>query len=70
MPVPSILALIPGNTIPLQVQTETIRSTFGVHKNPNISERITSQEKSSGVTSYQCQVQITATIPFSHFKRA
>ena len=65
---PTSSARISGINIPLQVPTKTIRSSSNVHNDPTTAEKITSENNSSGVTSHQCQVQNTATLPFSQFK--
>ena len=59
--------LKPGNTIPLQVLTKTIRSNFGVHNDPNTFEKLTTQDNSFDVTSFQFQVQNTETLPSSQY---
>ena len=61
--------LKPGVTIPLQVPTRTIRSNSDIHTDPNICEKITSQDNSFGVTSHQFEVQNTSTLLLSQFIR-
>ena len=62
--IPTSSALIPGITTPLQVPTKTIRSNSDIYNEPNTSEKITSQDNSSDVTSHQLHIQNTANLPF------
>ena len=55
--------------MPLQLPTKTIRSSSDIYNDPNTSEKFTSQDIFSGVTSHQFQFQNSATSPFSQLIR-
>ena len=67
--IPTSFALKPGVTIPLQVPTKTTRSSSDNYNEPNTSEKFTSQDNSSGVTSHQFHYQTFANLPFFQFDR-
>ena len=60
--------LIPGNRIPLQVLTKTIRSNSDFHNDPHTSEK-KSQYSSCGATSHQIEFQNNATFSSSQSNR-
>ena len=67
--IPTSSALQPGVTIPLQVPTKTTRSSSDNYNEPNTSEKFTSQDNSSGVTSHQFHYQNFANLLFFQFDR-
>ena len=66
---PTSSALLPGITTPLQVPQKTIPSNSDIYFEPNKSEKLTSQDNSSGVTSHQLHIQNAGSLSFSQFNR-
>ena len=50
---PTSSTLMPGNTMPLQVPSKNIRSNSVNQNDPKTSEKVRSQDISSGVNSHQ-----------------
>ena len=67
--IPTSSALIPGISKQLQVPPKTNRSILDIHNYPNTSEKIKSQDISSGVISHPFHVQNTATLAFFQTKK-
>ena len=68
MSIPTSCALKQIITIPQHDPTKSIRSNSDIHKEPNTSEKVTSQD-ASGVTSHQFQTGNTAISLFSQPNR-
>ena len=67
--IPTSPFLISGFTITLQIPKITIRNNFDVYKEPKASEKITSHDNYSSVSSHQFHIQKTAHLRISQFKR-
>ena len=67
--IPTSSPPIPEFKIPQQVPTKTVRSNSDFFREPNTSEKFTSQYISSGVTSHQFHIQVTASLLFFQIKR-
>ena len=62
-------AQVPGITLPLQVLIKIIRSNSDINIEPDSSEKCTSQDNFSGVTSHQFDFQSAADLIVSPFMR-